>query len=439
MLNTTSWVKNLKTPIAVIGLGKSGLAAVSFLKLAGYQDADIITYDDKKASPLGYKHVTQPTDLTNLFPRTLVVSPGVSLNTNWIQQIAATGARVTSELTLATSVLTTEKLIGVTGSVGKSTVTSLIGASALTDDPNAFVGGNLGTPFCQYAIDILNGRTQAHWIILELSSYQLENCAHLEFEFSAITFLSANHLERYASLEEYYRTKLQITHATKQICFINKTSEDAVQFAKLAKCAYQEVSAETFEDKELLKSVLLIGAHNKDNFAIAAELAKAAGFSAESLTAMAQFKGLLHRLEFVNTIKGVKYINDSKATSMDSVEVAAQGCLESLTNSAKLYLLLGGKDKTLPWEQLAHLAVPQIIPLFFGACGQLAKNKSQLSGPYFSKLIEALEHAYQSAQAGDVVLLSPGGTSLDEFKNFEDRGEFFKKFVTQKSAQRSLD
>jgi UDP-N-acetylmuramoylalanine--D-glutamate ligase len=105
-------------------------------------------------------------------------------------------------------------------------VTSILGAGAVTEDPNAFVGGNLGTPFCEYAISILEKKPKARYVILELSSYQLENCKDLKLNYSAITYLSANHLERYESLDQYYMTKCQIGRHTKNHCVLNSASED---------------------------------------------------------------------------------------------------------------------------------------------------------------------------------------------------------------------
>ena len=152
--------------------------------------------------------------------------------------------------------------------------------------------------------------------------------------------------------------------------------------------------------------------------------------------AVQNFQNLEHRMEHVATVRGVEFINDSKATAMDSVLVAVGAALEKTKNDSKLFLLLGGKDKNLPWEQLSVLtAYPNIKVVFFGACGQLAKEKTTLPGDYFSKLEGALNHCYLSAKAGDVVLLSPGGTSLDEFKNFEERGNFFKSYVNQKNVK----
>lgn len=425
MMSQTS-LKNLKTPIAIIGLGKSGSSALSLLKVAGFANHDLITFDSKDSSA----QFSQSTDLISKNPKTLVVSPGVPLSTPWIQELINNGAFLTSEISLAASLLTTEKVIGITGSVGKSTVTSILGAGAIAEDPNCFVGGNLGTPFCEYALTVLSGKSRAQWIILELSSYQLENSAGLNLAFSAITFLSPNHLERYENLEQYYNTKLKITEITKNLCVFNRSSMDAVSFSKKSSCAVTLVNAEhNLSDTEKEK-IVLIGSHNHDNFAVAQELARAAGWQTTSIEKMYHFKGLAHRLENVGTVNGVTYVNDSKATAMDSVLVAAEGCLQKLSEKHILHLLLGGKDKNLPWNQLSILNdKKQMNFVFFGACGDLAKEKSGLPGPSFKTLDSALDFCISVEKPGDIVLFSPGGTSLDEFKNFEERGHFFTKKV----------
>jgi UDP-N-acetylmuramoylalanine--D-glutamate ligase len=425
-MTNTSWAKNLNKPIAIVGLGKSGLSAFRFLKAIGYNDEDILTFDDKDPSA----QFSNSDELVKKQPGTLVVSPGVPLKTPWIQSLISAGALLTSELSLATSVLTTEKVIGITGSVGKSTVTSILGEGARVMDENCFVGGNLGTPFCEYAIRIVKGEKKAYWVVLELSSYQLENCEHLSLFGSAVTYLSANHLERYDNLEHYYRTKMKITEITKDFCVFNKSSEDAVEASRFSKCPAVLTSAQDFINQSLLSTIVLIGSHNKDNFCVAAEVAHLCEWSPDALKAMSLFPGLRHRLEYVAQIAGVKYVNDSKATAMESVLVAVTGCLESLKPDNDLYLLLGGKDKNLPWNQLRLLKKNGNMRfVFFGACGRLARDKSELSGEYFESLGSAAEYCQHKAKSGDIVLLSPGGTSLDEFKSFEERGDFFKRLV----------
>ncbi len=425
MVNT-SWIKNLKTPIAVIGLGKSGTSALQLLKTVGFSTKELLSFDDKNTSA----DISKPEDLLSKKPQTLVVSPGVPLNLPWIQTLAQQGCFITSEISLAASVITSEKIIGVTGSVGKSTVVSLLGSALVKEDPHHFVGGNLGTPFCEYALRLLNGGSIASWIVLELSSYQLENCHGLNLNFSAITFLSENHLERYESLNHYYAAKLSITARTKNVCIFNLSSPDCVTFSKQSKRESILVNAKTDLSEAEINKICLIGSHNHDNFAVAIRLAKLANWSEASIKKMYFFTGLPHRLESIGIFNGVQFVNDSKATAMDAVSVASAGCLKKLAPSARLFLMLGGKDKNLPWQQLAVLkSKSQINFIFFGDCGSLVKRILNDNGPVFINLKSAVDHCLKAAQSGDFVLLSPGGTSLDEFKNFEQRGDFFKAAV----------
>jgi UDP-N-acetylmuramoylalanine--D-glutamate ligase len=146
---------------------------------------------------------------------------------------------------------------------------------------------------------------------------------------------------------------------------------------------------------------------------------------------MKGYQGLPHRMENLGTTKGILFINDSKATTMDSVLISVDALLKNrMKENSTLHLLLGGQDKNLPWESLNCLQrFPNINIYFFGQCGSLAKSKSQLTGGVWPSLGSAFSEMLSSAKTGDTVLLSPGGTSLDEFSNFENRGDYFKNLV----------
>lgn len=423
------YIKNLQTPIVIVGLGKSGHAALNLLRHFSFSNKDLKTFDARDESA----DFNTPEILLTFEPKTLVVSPGVPLSLPWIKELRKKGCHITSELSLAASTLDSEKVIGVTGSVGKSTTVSILGAGALSFDKNAFIGGNLGIPFCEYALQTLTQkRPRASWIVLELSSYQLENCQNLILENSAITYLTANHLERYNSKDEYYLTKLEIAQITKNVCLLNAAGGDNLEFSKKhASNKFVAVSKDDTNLKSLnLRDAILIGEHNQDNFAIAASLALVSKWPISSIEAMKAFSGLEHRLENLGYKNDVRFINDSKATALDSVQIAVAAAHATLAATGKLVVLLGGKDKNLPWENLNSLKnFDQIAFIFFGQCGKLAQEKSQLPGPCYPTLKEALEKVHSHLKAHDTLLLSPGGTSLDEFKSFEDRGYFFKKFV----------
>ena len=412
-------LNQIKKPVCIVGLGKSGNSAYQFLLAAGLAPNDVITFDQKDSSA----QLKQWSELDLLSVGTLVVSPGVPLKSPEIQALIKKGWVITSEINLATSILNSEKVIGITGSVGKSTVTSLLGTAVLQDDPHAFVGGNLGTPFCDYALKILKGGSRANWIVLELSSYQLENSNNLKLEYSAITYLSPNHLERYGSLDEYYLTKCQIGKMSAKGCVINSESKDLMRYQN-------KITGQVWPTVIRDVSIALIGKHNQENYLLAEKLANLMGLSASALKAMSEFKGLAHRLETVGRWNDILFINDSKATAMDSVLVAAEAALSQTQKT--MHLLLGGKDKNLPWDQLNQLQKNNRIQFyFFGHCGELAKQKSGLHGEVFTNLDLACQAVFKSATAKDVVLLSPGGTSLDQFKNFEERGQYFKDLIVK--------
>jgi UDP-N-acetylmuramoylalanine--D-glutamate ligase len=434
----------IHTPVAIVGMGKSGESAARLLLFGGLKKADLLLFDQKAPlSAAGIQFRDPEVLMREGRPRTLVVSPGVPLSSPWIVEAKKAGVQITSEINLACQYLEEERIIGVTGSLGKSTTVSLLGEALKAFDENGFVGGNLGVPFCDYAFEVASGqRPRAHWIVLELSSYQLENCADLKLEHSAITFLSPNHMERYESLEDYYKTKWKIVSLTKGEIFLNLHGGDVVAFAEkqpeFSRCLVCSKDQKSLQPHALSHSKLL-GVHNQDNIALAAQIALHCHWPISSLQAMKAFTGLEHRIENLGLFDGIQFINDSKATAIDSVMIAVKMAHSYLQEQGRLFVLLGGKDKNLPWEELLSLGLlPSVDFIFFGECRDVAKKKSGLSGASFVSLDAAMDAIFLKASTGDIVLLSPGGTSFDEFKGFEDRGRFFKeKIRTYYSSSRN--
>lgn len=410
---------DIQSPILIVGLGVSGLAAQRLLNLQGYKE--VYTFDDK-SSLAQFNNPTKA--IQEVKPKTLVVSPGVPLKTPWIQDLQKAGVVITSELALAYEFLTTEKIVAVTGSIGKSTTTALLEAGMKAFSPDCFAGGNLGIPLATYIADILeNKRKRAPWIAIELSSYQLENYGNFKADVSVITYLTPNHLIRYSSLEDYYSYKIKLIHLTRQTVVLNENGGDLKKVL-----AFYDSPLPLHWVKESSLASKLIGQHNKDNMAMAVKISELCGWPTECLKGFSNFPGLPHRLENAGVWQGIQFINDSKATAMDSVITAATGALQDTKNI--LFLLLGGRDKDLPWEQLQILKnYKNINFIFFGECAEIAQHKSQLSGFILKTLEEAVASVAPKAKPGDTVLLSPGGTSWDEFKSFEDRGDHFKKYI----------
>lgn len=416
---------------ALIGMGKSGDAARAFLKARGVLDSDLLSFDDKP----GKADTFDPQKVLDLAgPTTLVVSPGYPLSTPWIQKAISKGFRLTGEIGLACGILTTEKIIGVTGSVGKSTTVALLREGLAAFSPNSFVGGNFGVPFCEYAASVARGGPRAEWIVLELSSFQLENADPLTLDISAITSYVSNHLERYRDRDDYFATKWSILDRTNGSCLLNAASDELVEWSKTHPGRWRSVSKDDADLKKFdLSKSLLLGSHNQDNLAVAASIALEAGWPTSSIESMKNYSGLAHRLENAGSHHGVSFINDSKATTIDSVITAVRGLPE---NGNSLWILVGGRDKKLPWKDLAALNGAKRNFVFFGECRDVAQKNSGLSGPSFAKLEEAIDHVVGVSKTGDTVLLSPGGSSLDEFANFEERGDFFKRRIRNRPSPR---
>ena len=422
---------NLKTqiqpPVIIVGLARSGVAAKKLLLASGFQEEDILTFDENKPDAQ-FKAEADLYALTDV--KTAVISPGVPLQKKYIQKWRDQGVIITSEINLALSQVTTEKIIGITGSLGKSTTTSIIGAGIQTFDPHVFVGGNLGIPFCEYALSIHKDPSKkAQWIVLELSSYQLENVDKLSVDYSLVTFLSPNHLERYNSLSDYYETKWTLLNRTKNKMFLNENGGDLKFFTQnknSEKLVWSKAGSAQLLSYNLGKAEL-IGKHNQDNLAMAAQLGVQCGFPASYFSGIKSFGGLSHRLENLGLKKNTIFINDSKATTIDSVKAAVEATKESFPN-LKINLLLGGRDKKLPWTELKSLASdPRLNLFFFGEHGSIIKQTIGSLAPDFQTL-DLLLRNLNAVKLGidSVVLFSPGGVSQDEFTSFETRGEFFR-------------
>ena len=416
----------LHLPTAIVGMGLTGRSVLNLLVGAGVPREQILTFDSKDPS----SEFKDETALLSHQPKSLIVSPGVPLALAWIQNFKKNGGQITSELEIAYSFLKNEKVVTITGSVGKSTCAALLRAGLNKFSKTAFVGGNLGFPLADYALGLLHGSARADWVVLELSSYQLENFSNLKSDATLITSLNPNHLERYKSLEEYYETKWTLVAKTKGPIVLNQHGGDLSKFASKKRGSWIWSSSMSPEFVSFpFHQAQLVGHHNYDNLALVIRLARELQWPDVAIQGFLEFSGLLHRLENMGVLHGVRFINDSKATTIDSVLQAIRST-ENLA-SGRSHILIGGRDKNLPWQNLAQAAAAKRTFYFFGECRDKAKSLSGLPGDQFSNLAEALTAVLTRAQGGDLVLLSPGGTSLDEFTSFEERGAFFKNQISR--------
>ena len=417
-------------PFAIIGMGLTGEATLKLLLSAGFSRDQIKTFDEKNLADYSDPELL----LKEFSPKTVFISPGVPLSSPWIIKAQKSGIQVRSELELATYFLTDEKVIGVTGSIGKSTTVAVLGEGAQAVDSHVFVGGNFGVPLAKYADGLIHGKKKAQYIILEISSFQLENFINLKADVGIITYLSANHLERYQNQAHYFETKIGLLEKTKNYAVCNHRGSALNKMEKELKARFPHLSFSFVDRGDFLsrehEAPSLVGEHNLDNLAMAYAVADYYQWPPSSRKAMLHFKGLSHRLENVGNFKKILFLNDSKSTTIDSVMEAVNSIKDEKNFKGRIHLLLGGKDKNLPWENLSSLKELSRFQFhFFGQYGKSAQEKTQLPGSLSTRLFDCLTQLKPLLKSEDIVLLSPGGTSLDEFKSFEDRGNFFKNWV----------
>ena len=367
-------------------------------------------------------------------------SPGFSLNLPQLKQAARDGATITSSTKLFFDQCP-GKIIGVTGTKGKGTTTSLIYKILKEDGKDVFLAGNIGNPM----LDLLPEIKSDSWVVLELSSFQLEDLKkspHL----SVVLFVSQEHLDHHTDIKDYHQAKANIVRFQQQgdLAVFNADDENSVSFAKFTKGQKYYFSRvkktngayvlnnQIFVFDKLLGSVndlKLIGKHNQENVCAAAT----AGFLAKaSLSAIKKavfdFAGLEHRLEKVATIDGIDFYNDSFATNPESSIVAIQAFKKPII------LIAGGSDKGSDYTELGQEIASSTVKALV-LIGQMAQKIKQavLEAGFKGEIIfepktmdEILDKALSKAKSGDIVLLSPACASFGMFKDYKDRGNQFK-------------
>ncbi len=425
--------------VTVIGLGKTGLSCVEFLTK---KQADVRVIDTRQ-NPAGAEQLAKNIPLHTgglnldwlLQSDIIVISPGLAVKTPEIQTALSAGVEVIGDIELFCREAD-KPIIAITGSNGKSTVTSLVAEMAKAAGLNVGMGGNIGIP----ALSLLEQNYDLY--VLELSSFQLETTYSLKAVAATVLNISEDHMNRYADLEDYRQAKLKIYHQC-QTAVINAedslTKEDNRQSAQV-QLSFGEHNADywlkTDNGKQYLMAkdevilpcdeVKLVGRHNYMNALAAIGLAQAAGIKTVGIqTALRTFTGLDHRFQLAHFADGVRWINDSKATNVGSTVAALTG----LYLTGTLHLLLGGDGKNADFSELQKLInKPHIHCYCFGQDGkQLAALSAQ--SHLFDTMEQAIEYLRPQLKAGDMVLLSPACASLDQFASFEKRGEEFTRLA----------
>jgi UDP-N-acetylmuramoylalanine--D-glutamate ligase len=401
--------------ILILGYGKSGRAAHDLLATHGAT----VSIADKRAPALP----DVPESLTG--QDALVVSPGIALGHPVIQAAYSRGIPVLGEIELAWYFLR-GPILAVTGTNGKTTTTSLVGH--ILGCP---VGGNIGFP----ATAMAAASRFLQWNVLEVSSFQLETVTHFRADIAAILNITPNHLDRHGTFEAYAAAKHNIFRNQRPAdwAVLNARQPEANTPAQRALfnggAAVRNGDAIELFGARLMDvaDIPLPGRHNEENVMAAAVLASLAGASHEQIAQrVATFRGVPHRLEFLREVNGVRYYNDSKATSVDATLKA----LEALPGP--LWVILGGVDKGASYQPLAaQLAAKGRAALLIGAAAPLISR--DLAGVLpleaVGTLAAAVAHVARHAAPGDTVLLAPACASFDQFDSFEHRGDTFRRLV----------
>jgi UDP-N-acetylmuramoylalanine--D-glutamate ligase len=432
--------------VLVVGMKRSGMAAVSLLASQGavlratdLQTLDALPEARELLERLGVPFERQsPTVFEDC--DAIVISPDVPADLPPLEAARERGVPVIGDLELAAPFLRGQ-VIGVTGSNGKTTTTSLIGHILRQSNVPVQVGGNIGTPVSAMVEESHKGQ----WNVLELSSFQLETIQTFRAQVGVALNVTQNHLDRHHTFERYAAAKRRLfeTQRAGDMAVLNADDPVCAGFAangrgtvrwfslvrKFAPGACLSGEEIVLDGRPLLntKDIPIRGRHNVGNVMAAAIAAARAGVSREDIAgAVLTFRAVEHRLELVRTIRGVDFYNDSKATSVDATLKA----LDAFPGG--LWVILGGKDKGLNFEALrAPLAQKAHAALLIGAAAQKIALQLEGSVPLVESgtLDAAVEYAWARAVSGDTILLAPACASFDQFKSFENRGEVFKELV----------
>lgn len=440
----------------VLGAGKSGAASAKFLAERGA----VVALHDKKEIEKWTEEARSLKEKYNVglidgnLPSWLldqidlvVISPGVPTNSIPARYVDRKDGEVIGEVELAYRFLK-GRIVGITGSNGKTTTTTLIGELLKNSGIETLVGGNIGTPL----LDLTASATENSWSVVELSSFQLETIKDFRPNVAISTNVTPNHMDRYDFFSDYAAAKhrLFMNQTADDVAILNADDEITASWAKGLKAnvvmfsVRKELDEGLFlRNRELIcrangkekvlttrDEIFVRGLHNVENVLAGFAAGLACGASPDSMReTVANFKGVEHRIEFVEEIEGVKFYNDSKATSVDATLKALEALSEE---DGEIVLILGGRGKNAPYAPLIPLIEKKVRALVL--IGEDAENiENQLKGTAeivrADTMISAVKKCFEAAEKGDSILLAPACASFDMFNTFEHRGKEFKSSV----------
>ncbi|HSD62501.1 MAG TPA: UDP-N-acetylmuramoyl-L-alanine--D-glutamate ligase [Ignavibacteriaceae bacterium] len=440
--------------ITVVGAKRSGVGAAKLIKRFGGKpfvtDSATGTMLNEFIEMLKANNIEYETGIHSekaFDCELMVVSPGVPSNAEIIKSAREKKIKIIGELELASSVCR-GNIIAITGTNGKTTTTSLCGHLFNTCGKKTYVAGNIGVAFSEIASDI----KEDEFVALEVSSFQLDLIENFKPKIAMILNITPDHLNRYEyKMENYITSKLQVYKNQDESDFLilnkdNDTLMDSVTPHK-SKSYYfslkETLNNGTYnfgddiffnEDSNLkfnclVSDINLLGEHNVANSMAVITAAKIFGLDNDKIIkALRTFEGVEHRLEFVREIEGVKYINDSKATNVDSVWYALKGL------PGQIFLILGGQDKGNDYNQIRQLVLEKVIKIYaIGSSADIVFNffHRDIKVEVKQTMEDVIHAANLEARPGDIVLLSPACASFDMYDNYEHRGKVFKEAVNK--------
>ena len=441
-------IKPKNTKVAILGLGKSG---VSSSKLAKHLGFNIFLSDSSKnidiANLNGFEFEIGLHSSKILESDLIIKSPGIPNNINILKAAVNKKIPIISEIEFA-SWFSLSPIIGLTGTNGKTTTVNLLHKIFLKAGFDSMIGGNVGIPFSASVLEEIKYPDPKIIHILEISSFQMEFIKHFHPNIAIYTNISPDHLDRHHTMDEYTTMKMMMIKNQTVNDFIVYNIDDPslsmalknspatlVPFSTVRSDMYFKIKTNSIYENNGnpligLEDIVLPGNHNLSNILAASTAAQLIGIpNNQIIEIMKTFQGVEHRLEYVSEINNVQYINDSKATNIDAVIVA----LDSFDKP--LILILGGRNKGTDFRLLLpHIKSSQVrLIISYGESGGEIVNA--LGDAVRSVQVNDLKCAITSAQSqaipGDIVLLSPGCASYDQFKNYKTRGIKFKTWVTE--------
>ncbi len=444
--------------VLVLGLARSGMAAVKLLLKTGavitvseskkredIAELDFLTENGVEVTDQGEEVFERDFDL-------VIKNPGIPYRKWFVVRLEERGIPVITEIELAFRLAKKQHYAAITGTNGKTTTTTLVWEVLNEAYPGkAHLAGNIGIPLCEVVLENNLLEEEGHYIALEMSNFQLLHIDTFRPEFAVIINMTPDHLDYMGSLEAYYesKTRIYMNMAEGDTFLLNEDDPIVKEYTarhpfkpgcrvetfslnlKNTDCFEKEGAVYCEGEKIVEASELkIVGRHNLQNAMVAVCAARAMGVDKDTIRkVITRFEGVEHRIEFVRELGGVKYYNDSKGTNTDATIIAVRSFEKNVI------LLVGGFEKGLDMAELKKnlQSVKQVIG--YGACGErLAKELFGEKGIVVTTLDEALAEAVKIAENGDTVLLSPSTSSFDQFKNFEERGEYFKKIVNELKA-----